>query len=267
MDDDNTRRAFLKWLGLGTGAAAVGGLGSACSDTAGAGARDAGDTGRTERRDTGKIRDATDSDTGVAGDARPESDAETGPDTRDAADSGGDLEDGGECRATGDDIQGPFYESGAPERNQLAPDDEPGRRIIIEGTVYGPDCRTPVEGALLDVWHANDEGDYYDASDDYRLRGQLQTDSDGSYEIYTIKPGRYRTSAGLRPAHVHFTISSPEHGSLTTQMYFAGDPQLGDDDSCGSCASDDPTLIVDFQPEQRNGTEILVGTFDIVLGA
>jgi len=80
---------------------------------------------------------------------------------------------------------------------------------------------------------------------DYRRRGQLQTDDDGSYSMATIKPGRYRTAGGRRPAHVHSTISSPSHQPLATRMHFAGDPQLAPTDPCAGCASDDPTLIVD----------------------
>lgn len=241
MSDEKTRRSFIKWLGVGAGSAAVGGLASGCSDSGGS---------TNALQDTG------------SGDASPD-DASPADDTIDSDSSTGDAES---CEATGDDVEGPFHIEDAPERTQLAPDDEPGRRIVIEGTVYESDCTTPIEGALLDVWHANEEGEYYDASDDFRLRGQLQTDADGSYQIQTIRPGRYPDAGGLRPRHVHFMISSPAHGSLTTQMYFEGDSQL-EDDSCGICASDDPTLIVKFSSETRNGSDVLVGTFDIVMEA
>ena len=231
MSDTSSRRVFLRWLGLGAGSAAVAGLGSGCADQ-GPGASD-----------TSVDEDVGSQDSGTDG-------------------GGG---DGGQCEETASDVEGPFHEEDAPQRTKLAPDDEPGTRIVIEGTVYESDCETPVEGALLDVWHANDDGDYYDASDDYRLRGQLQSDAQGSYEIQTIRPGRYPDAGGLRPRHVHFIVSSPPHGALTTQMYFAGDPRL-EDDSCGICSSDEASLIVDFQSEMRDGTEVLVGQFDIILG-
>ena len=289
MSDDRSRRTFMKWLGVGAGAA-VGGL-AGCSDvrTPGGGdarSRDArgGDTadgGDTRRaRDTSRGADTVAPDTGAgdtgAGDTRGDTrGGDTGVDTQDGTDGGPDADtaDGGgtdadaaSCEATGEDVEGPFFAEGAPERKNLAPSDEPGQRILIHGTVYQPDCRTPEPGAIIDVWHANEQGDYYDASDDYRLRGQLETASDGSYTIRTIKPGSYRTAGGLRPAHVHFTISSPKYGPLTTQMYFAGDPKLAPNDPCGGCSSGDPTLIVDFSMERRNGEELLVGQFDIVLG-
>ncbi|MFB6350876.1 MAG: hypothetical protein ABEN55_10590 [Bradymonadaceae bacterium] len=276
MSDDTSRRTFLTWLGVGAGAA-VGGLAGGCTgpgqtrdgnDTApGADTSEDGGGGDTGGYDTAPgSGDAGDADASGTGDASDT--AGPGPgDAGDASDAGdaNDTADAESCRATGDDVEGPFHADDAPERQKLAPDDEPGRRIQIEGTVYGPDCTTPVPGALLDVWHANDEGDYYDASDNYRLRGQLKTADDGTYQIRTIKPGRYDAAGGERPAHIHFIISSPQHGSLTTQMYFAGDPRLAPTDPCGGCSSEDPTLIVDFQTEQRDGGEILVGQFDIVL--
>lgn len=275
MSDDNARREFMKWLGLGAGAAAVGGFASGCPGPGGSENRDAGprsDAPGTGETDTGGAGDATaDTAPGDTTDAAPPSDSEGDPDGGDAScepeDAGSGADDDGECRETGDDVEGPFHEEGAPQRKKLAPDDEPGQRIIIRGTVYEPDCQTPVPGAMLDVWHANEQGDYYDASDNYRLRGQVQTGDDGTYELRTIKPGRYEQAGGPRPAHVHFIVTSPQFGALTTQMYFEGDPFLGSEDSCGICGSDDPTLIVDFRTQCREGSEVLVGTFDIVLSA
>ena len=69
---------------------------------------------------------------------------------------------------------------------------------MLSGTVYGPDCRTPLPGALLDVWQADHAG-HYDIKEPanltdrtpFRLRGRLLTDAQGRYEIETIVPGRY----------------------------------------------------------------------------
>ncbi len=263
ISDEESRRTFLKWLAASTGAT-LGGLASGCASPS-----DERDTSGTDTRrtDSGSANDTPPFDTRSNRDGNTDADRRDNPATDETGRADDSARDGGSCETTSDDVEGPFFEEGAPERRRLAPDDEPGRQILIEGTVYEPDCTTPVPGAMIDVWHANDEGEYYGASDDYRLRGQLQTADDGSYAIRTIKPGRYRTAGGLRPAHVHFTISSPGHEPLTTQMYFAGDPQLAPTDPCGGCASDDPTLIVDFQSDTREGTELLVGQFDIVLTA
>jgi protocatechuate 3,4-dioxygenase beta subunit len=177
----------------------------------------------------------------------------------DAADSGS-----ASCEATGSDVEGPFHVEGAPERTVLAGPEEPGNRLLIEGTVYGPDCGDGLAGVLLDVWHADADGNYHDAADDYRLRGQMMTDADGRYSFETIIPGRYPLGGSTRPAHIHFMVSKPGFAPLTTQLYFAGDPFLKPNDPCGSgCNSGDPTLIIDLA--DRTDGEGAQGVFDIIL--
>lgn len=161
------------------------------------------------------------------------------------------------CAATEADFRGPMYLAGAPRRSVLAGPKEPGERLLIRGTIFGSDCRTPLPRTLLDVWQADARGEYHWKDEDYRLRGQLLTNERGGYEIATIKPAGYSG----RPAHIHFTIAAPGHVPLTTQLYFKGDPRL-DHDVCGSaCKSDDPHRIVELAKE-ANG---LSGTFDVVL--
>jgi catechol 1,2-dioxygenase len=167
------------------------------------------------------------------------------------------------CEPTASDFKGPMYAPGAPQRTLIAAVAEPGERLRVRGTVYGPDCRTPLPKTLLDVWQADAKGNYHGASESYRLRGQVLTNERGEYEFYTIKPGSYGDSSGMRPAHIHFTISSPGHVPLTTQLYFRGDPYLGHD-TCGpDCHSDDPHRIIELAKQARG----LLGTFDVVLKA
>ena len=161
------------------------------------------------------------------------------------------------CAPTESDFLGPMYAPGAPRRSVLAGPNEPGDRLRIRGTVFGPDCRTPLPKTLLDVWQADAKGDYHDATEQYRLRGQILTDARGRYELDTVRPGGY----GGRPAHIHVTVSAPGHESLTTQIYFKGDPVL-DHDSCGrGCNSDDPHRIIALGRQAG----ALAGSFDVVL--
>jgi protocatechuate 3,4-dioxygenase beta subunit len=163
------------------------------------------------------------------------------------------------CSPTQADFLGPMYEPGAPRRSVIAGPDEPGERLRVAGTVFGPDCRTPLPKTLLDVWQADAKGEYHDAGEQYRLRGQILTDARGRYEIDTVRPGGY----GGRPAHIHVTVSAPGHQSLTTQIYFQGDPVL-DHDSCGrGCNSDDPHRIIALGRKAGG----FLGTFDVVLKA
>ncbi len=161
------------------------------------------------------------------------------------------------CAPTESDFRGPMYAPGAPRRTVLAGPNEPGERLRIRGTVFGPDCRTPLPKTLLDVWQADAKGNYHDESEAYRLRGQILTDAAGRYELDTVRPGGY----GGRPAHIHLTVSAPGHEPLTTQLYFKGDPVLDHDACGGACNSDDPHRII-VLGRQAGG---LAGAFDIVL--
>ncbi len=168
------------------------------------------------------------------------------------------------CAPTGNDALGPFYQQGAPSRTTIAGPTEPGDRVTIAGTVYGPDCTTPIAGATLDIWHADATGQYHAAGTTYRLRGVLKTDAKGTFEFQTIKPGHYDN----RPRHYHLIVSSPGHVALTTQIYFQGDPLLGPKDSCQppTCKSGDPGRVIPLKPTgTRQGKPHERGTFDVVL--
>src|SRR5262245_39426413 len=86
------------------------------------------------------------------------------------------------CRITESDILGPFYRFGAPLRARLAGPDEPGDRLVLTGTVFSSDCRTPLPGALIEVWQANNGGlddtnkpANFTETTTFHLRGMLQT--------------------------------------------------------------------------------------------
>ena len=150
------------------------------------------------------------------------------------------------CAPTSSDVLGPFYRPGAPSRMTIASNAEPGDRLVFDGVVVGPDC-APLAGAMLDIWQADKEGRYYepDAGEPYRLRGTLQAATDGTWQLHTIRPGNYMLDATLwRPAHVHVTVRHPGFRSLTTQLYFEGDPYLPPNDGCTACGSDDPARIL-----------------------
>jgi protocatechuate 3,4-dioxygenase beta subunit len=125
------------------------------------------------------------------------------------------------CAATEDNIEGPFFKHGAPERNVLASPGTRGTRLLLVGRVLGIDCR-PVVGCRLDVWHADHAGAYDQVG--YAFRAAVETDALGGFSFLTIVPGRYLNGARHRPAHIHAKLSAPGHRPLTTQLYFAGDP-------------------------------------------
>jgi catechol 1,2-dioxygenase len=178
------------------------------------------------------------------------------------------------CRPTEADIIGPFYRFGAPFRSRLVDAGEPGEQLVVTGTVLSADCRTPVPGALIEVWQANHAGVYdtnrpgnFTEVTSFHLRGMMYTNERGQYEIETVMPGRYPVPpnlpglekyAGLtRPAHIHFRVIESLHVPVTTQLYFKGDPYIAGD----PFASQKRTLVIDLT---QDGTRRR-GVFDIVL--
>src|SRR5262249_23009559 len=63
-----------------------------------------------------------------------------------------------------------------------------GRAVDLSGLVLTRSCR-PVPGALVDLWHADDNGVYDNKN--FRLRGHVFTDNEGRYAFQTIVPGLY----------------------------------------------------------------------------
>ncbi len=140
----------------------------------------------------------------------------------------------GQCELTTPDILGPFHVANAPVRTVLASADEPGTRLFMDGRILASDCAGPVEGAVVDVWHATDAGCYSvleecTDEDPFNCRGQMITDASGAFAFETILPGRYLNGATFRPRHLHVIISPPDGAPLTTQIYFAGDPYIEGD--------------------------------------
>ena len=173
----------------------------------------------------------------------------------------GSILPGRNCTTTQSDILGPYWSHNHPRRTILANSEEPGTRIFISGVVTADDCETPIQNALVDVWHANDNGCYSvfqecqsgnSNNDPYNLRGIISTDQNGYYGFESIFPGYY---AG-RPRHFHYKITSPSGLELITQCYFEVDPLID-----GDWEQNHPGLVIPLE-ETENG---LVGEFNIVL--
>ncbi|MFZ3155659.1 catechol 1,2-dioxygenase [Pseudomonas sp.] len=147
-------------------------------------------------------------------------------------------------------IEGPLYVAGAPVcEGEARMDDgselDQATVMFLEGVVRDTDG-TPVAGAVVDLWHANTQGNYsfFDKSQsEYNLRRRIVTDAEGRYRARSIVPSGYGCSPdgptqeclnllgrhGQRPAHIHFFISAPGHRHLTTQINLAGEQYLWDD--------------------------------------
>ena len=153
------------------------------------------------------------------------------------------------CKLTESDMLGPFYKEGAPFKQRLGEGVE-GERLIITGKVMDMGCQ-PLKDAILDVWQANSTGEY--DNEGFTLRGKVKTNNDGTYLIDTIVPREYATGDITRPGHIHLKVGAPNQPTLTTQLYFEGEPYLSD--------LEDKSLVMKLTEE--NGTK--KANFDFVI--
>ncbi|HLE33948.1 MAG TPA: hypothetical protein VJB38_15195 [Bacteroidota bacterium] len=114
----------------------------------------------------------------------------------------------------------------------LVAEDEPGERLIITGTVYRSDRRTPYEGLVVYFYQTDATGVYNKTNGSWqepRLRGWIKTDSKGRYEVRTIKPGSYPNRRDA--AHIHVTTKTPDGTPVWLESFlFEGDPHLTAED-------------------------------------
>jgi protocatechuate 3,4-dioxygenase beta subunit len=146
--------------------------------------------------------------------------------------------------------EGPYFKPASPERASLLEPGTKGVKIVVTGVVRLASCQ-PVPRALVDVWHADDRGDYDNAG--YRLRGHQFTDDQGRYRLETIVPGVYPG----RTRHFHLKVQAPKGPVLTTQLYFPGE----------AANASDPIFKRELVLRIRDGAEGKTGTFDFVLRA
>ena len=121
------------------------------------------------------------------------------------------------------EIEGPFYKPRSPERADLVQGDTPARLVELQGYVLTRGCR-PVARVLLDLWHADQNGDYDERG--FRYRGHVLTDAGGAYRFRTIMPAPYPG----RTRHYHFKVLTIGRQLLTTQLYFPNEPLNQRDD-------------------------------------
>lgn len=124
------------------------------------------------------------------------------------------------------DILGPFYRPGAPLRTNLRLTGSKGIPIVLKGKIFKEDGKTPINNALVEIWHCDETEMYDNTSDEYNYRGGQRTKKDGTYEFKSILPVPYKAvpnnDATWRPAHIHMRVSVPGQQDLITQIYFKG---------------------------------------------
>jgi len=148
-------------------------------------------------------------------------------------------------------------------RTAICSDKEPGEPLIISGTIYAPDGRTPMEGIILSVYQTDATGVYSTRGGEdqrnTRLHGQMRSSNEGKYEFRTIKPGSYPGSRN--PAHIHAYVAGagyPEY--WIDEFHFTDDPFISDDDKRNAAAKGSFSPILKLM---RGKDGILTGVRDI----
>jgi len=108
---------------------------------------------------------------------------------------------------------------------RIAPTDEAGDAMILEGTVRSLDGKSAA-GIVVYAYHTDATGIYPAAQTRHgRLRGWTRSDETGHYRFDTIRPGAY--PGRTVPQHVHMHILEP--GRVTyyiADIHFEDDPLL-----------------------------------------
>jgi hydroxyquinol 1,2-dioxygenase len=158
------------------------------------------------------------------------------------------INERGAAGATQSTVLGPFHMTRSPVRAlgdtiDLVGESEP---CVVTGRVVGTDG-TPLPGAVLDVWQANDHG-AYDVQEPGKQpagngRGLFTADGQGRFWFRTIVPSYYPIPTDgpvgellaatrrhpYRPAHIHFIVSADGYTPLTTHIFVAGTEYIDSD--------------------------------------
>lgn len=102
-------------------------------------------------------------------------------------------------------------------------------KLIVSGTIYKVDGKTPAPNVVVYYWHTDSNGLYSAAADTPlkakehgRLRGWVKTGPDGKYVIRTSRPAPYPKD--IIPAHIHLSIKEPDIANeYFADLYFEDD--------------------------------------------
>ena len=149
----------------------------------------------------------------------------------------------------------------------IAGPDEPGEQLIISGTIFKKDGKTPAPEVILYVYHTDNKGLYSPAPKQTaakrhgHLRGWVKSDENGRYEFKTIRPASYPNSRN--PQHIHPIIKEP---GLTLywidEFLFKDDPLLSEQEKIRNDGRGGSGII----NLKKNEKGVWIGERDIILG-
>lgn len=110
---------------------------------------------------------------------------------------------------------------------EIAPQSEPGKRLIVRDQLFKPDGTTPADGVVVHAYHRDAQGFDFGPGDNalptWRLQGWVRTDAEGRFVFHTIRPAP--DHLGREGSHVHFTLDSAQFGwQWAPTVFLADDP-------------------------------------------
>jgi protocatechuate 3,4-dioxygenase, beta subunit len=130
---------------------------------------------------------------------------------------------------------------------------------------------SPVRGAVVEIWQADNNGAYIHTASPIANRdanfqgyGKFETASDGRYIFRTVRPGIYPG----RTRHIHYQIKTPGRGNLITQVHFEGEALNANDGVLNGVTNAAQKASI-IRPAEAISTSTIGEksvTFDIVMG-
>lgn len=139
---------------------------------------------------------------------------------------------GGPCEGCKAIYESPIPFAALNEVDTLPVFGEAGPKLVVSGTVYQSDGKTPAPGVVLYVYHTDQSGQYRKTGNETgwatrhgSIRGWMKTDNRGEYRFYTIRPAAYSKTGP--PAHIHVTVKEPDKNEyFIDEFLFDDDPFL-----------------------------------------
>jgi len=124
------------------------------------------------------------------------------------------------CILTPEQTEGPYYIAGERLRRNIT-EGRPGTRLDLHLSVVDASTCRPIEGAVVDIWHADALGVYSGfgagAASRTFMRGIQKTDRSGLAAFRTVYPGWYQG----RTVHIHVKVHVGGNVVHTGQLYFS----------------------------------------------
>lgn len=165
-----------------------------------------------------------------------------------------------------------IFESTTPLERLGSTDSLPGfpsdaMQLIISGTIYQQDGKTPAPGIVLYVYHTDETGRYALRGDEKGwarkhgyIRGWIRTGADGRYRFITHVPASYPGTSN--PKHIHPVVLEPGRSPYWLEEWlFDDDPLVTKEMRNNRISRGGPNMLF---PKQQEGK--LQVTHNIILG-